>query len=133
MSVRARNAARPARPAKLSMPASCLGSRLQPATGNPVARQACGGSAAEHAQPHDADPPVGGLRRQGKAPARRPLLALEAVELAVMAERRQQHVSVMVRVSDGSTMRAIGTSGRPGWASRPSMPAPSERIARRFG
>ena len=39
----------------------------------------------------------------------------------------------MVRVSEGSTMRAIGTSGRSGSAIRPSMPAASDRIALSLG
>ena len=47
---------------------------------------------AELAEPHDADPPLGGLGREGVGPLPRALRPLEAIELAVMAQHRQQDV-----------------------------------------
>ena len=47
---------------------------------------------AELAQTHETDPALGGLGREGVGPLARPLRALEAIELPVVAQHGQQHV-----------------------------------------
>jgi hypothetical protein len=47
---------------------------------------------AELAKPHDADPPLGGLGWKGVGPLTPALRPLEAIELAMMAQHREQDV-----------------------------------------
>ena len=99
-----------------------------------MADELAGGGGAELAQAHDPDPALGGLRGKAVGPVARARWARsKRSNSRWWRSTASSTYSVIVRVSEGSTMRAIGTSGTLASAISHSMPAPSERIALRLG